>query len=244
MGLVSSSDWGVSGLKLRQLYNAPVIPAVEITVKQPTFALAPLSGRVVRHLLRSRPRASCNIITAMPAVEQGVAHSKDRYKLIPRVLCFVTHGDDVLLLKGAPTKRIWANRYNGLGGHVERGEGVYAAAAREIAEESGVPVRDLRLRGVVTINTGEADGIGLYVFTAAALTRETSASSEGALEWVPVARVAEYALVEDLFTLIPRLFSRPPEAPAFSARYFYDEHDRWVMEFEDGEGRVTDQRMR
>lgn len=168
----------------------------------------------------------------MPATDQGVAHSAERYKLIPRVLCFVLHGDDVLLLKGAPSKKIWANRYNGLGGHVERGEGVYAAATREIAEEAGVLVCDLRLRGVITINTKDAHGIGLYVFTATALSRETRASSEGALEWVPRTRVGDYDLVEDLFTLLPHLFGLPAGAPPFSATYRYDEADRLVIEFE------------
>jgi 8-oxo-dGTP diphosphatase len=168
----------------------------------------------------------------MPASDQGVVQSKDRYKLIPRVLCFVTHGADVLLLKGAPTKKIWANKYNGLGGHVERGEGVATAAAREIREEAGLPVRGLRLRGVVTIDTGEADGIGLYVFTAEALSRGFIASPEGGLEWVPVSRLTEYDLVEDLFTLLPRALAMRPADLPFSARYSYDEFDRWVIAFD------------
>ncbi|MBP8252642.1 MAG: hypothetical protein KAX40_09770, partial [Herpetosiphon sp.] len=58
--------------------------------------------------------------------DQGINNSMHRWQVIPRVLCFVTAGDDsdryVLLLRGAPTKRIWANRLNGVGGHVERDE--------------------------------------------------------------------------------------------------------------------------
>jgi 8-oxo-dGTP diphosphatase len=169
----------------------------------------------------------------MPASEQGVAHSQNRFKLIPRVLCFVTHGADVLLLKGAPTKKIWPGKYNGLGGHVERGEGAAAAAAREIREEAGLPVRGLRLRGVVTINTGEADGIGLYVYTAEALSREVRPSGEGELVWAPAGRLAEYALVEDLFTLLPRTLAMRPDDPPFSASYHYDDDDRWVIAFDD-----------
>lgn len=169
----------------------------------------------------------------MPASDQGVAKSKDRYHLVPRVLCFVTHGADVLLLKGAPTKRIWPNRYNGLGGHVERREGAAAAARREIREEAGLEVRDLRLRGVITIDTGEAAGIGLYVFTAEALSRETVASVEGTLEWVPAARAVELDLVEDLFTLLPHVLAQPDNAPPFSATYHYDDHDRLVIAFDD-----------
>ncbi len=169
----------------------------------------------------------------MPASEQGLAHSRHRYKLIPRVLCFVTHGADVLLIKGAPTKKIWAGKYNGLGGHVEPGEGAAAAARREIREEAGLAVRALRLRGVVTIQTGEADGIGLYVFTAEALSRDVTASAEGALAWTPAGRVTELDLVEDLFTLLPRVLAQLPADPPFSAHYHYDEHDRWIITFDD-----------
>ena len=75
--------------------------------------------------------------------------SMPRYHMIPRVLCFVTNGEDVLLIEGAPNKKLWAGQYNGLGGHVERGESPHAAARREIREEAGLDVTDLRLRGVI-----------------------------------------------------------------------------------------------
>ncbi|MCH7664271.1 MAG: NUDIX domain-containing protein, partial [Chloroflexi bacterium] len=65
----------------------------------------------------------------MNASHQG--ESNDRYQLIPRVLIFITRGDEVLLLKGAPDKNLWANLYNGVGGHIERGEDVLSAARRE-----------------------------------------------------------------------------------------------------------------
>jgi 8-oxo-dGTP diphosphatase len=174
----------------------------------------------------------------MPASDQGVAHARHRHKLIPRVLCFVTHTGDVLLLKGAADKKIWAGRYNGLGGHVERGEGAAAAARREIREEAGLEVRDLRLRGVITIDAGEADGIALYVFTAEAVSRAARPSAEGALAWVPAARLAapggppDLDLVEDLPALLPRLLAMRPEEPAFSASYTYDAEGRLVIAFD------------
>lgn len=168
----------------------------------------------------------------MPSTEQGVAVSKHRYQIIPRVLCFVLHGPDVLLLKGAPTKKIWPNKYNGLGGHLERREGPAAAARREIKEEAGLEVTELRLRGTVVIDTGETAGIGLYVFTAQAASRAVVASGEGSLEWVPQNRVTEWDLVEDLPTLLPHLFSLPPTAPPFSAVYYYGEQEKLVILFE------------
>jgi len=55
----------------------------------------------------------------MPQSDQGV--TRDRYMLIPRTIIFLRRGDFCLLIKGAPTKRLWAGKYNGVGGHVERG---------------------------------------------------------------------------------------------------------------------------
>ena len=51
----------------------------------------------------------------MPVSDQGV--NLERYMLIPRTAIFVRRGDSYLLLKGAPTKRLWAGKFNGLGGH-------------------------------------------------------------------------------------------------------------------------------
>jgi 8-oxo-dGTP diphosphatase len=166
-----------------------------------------------------------------PAGEQGVAVSSERYKLIPRVLCFVFSGAEVLLLKGAANKKIWAGKYNGLGGHVERDETVQAAAEREILEEAGLTVTDLRLRGVVNIDTGEAAGIGLFVFTAQAVGRTTTASVEGELEWVPVVRVGGLACVADVPVLLGRLATMEASAPPFSAHYRYDAAGKQVIRF-------------
>jgi 8-oxo-dGTP diphosphatase len=165
----------------------------------------------------------------MPPSEQGLPLSLNRYRLIPRVLCFVTLGGEVLLIKGAPTKKIWANKYNGLGGHVERGETVQAAAAREIQEEAGLEARDLRLRGVITIDTGEAAGIIMFVFTATAPTRAAHPSGEGALEWVPLARVRELPCVEDVPVLLEKLAHASPTASPLSGRYWYDDEGRLQM---------------
>ena len=59
------------------------------------------------------------------------AVSRERYSLIPRVLIFpVDEKGHVLLLKGASNKKIWADLWNGPGGHVEAGESVLEAARR------------------------------------------------------------------------------------------------------------------
>ena len=168
----------------------------------------------------------------------------NRYQVVPRTLCFITHGphnddgndndnNDVLLLHGAPDKRIWPNQYNGVGGHVEPGEDVHTAALREIREETGLSVRDLRLRGVINIPVDAENDLGilLFVFTAITAARDVRPSDEGAPEWVSGDRATELDLVEDIPTLLPRVLAMGPDDPPFFAHYRYDEQDRLNINF-------------
>jgi 8-oxo-dGTP diphosphatase len=158
-----------------------------------------------------------------------------RYRAYPRTLCFVTHGDDVLLLRGAPDKRIWPGQYNGVGGHVRADEDVRTAARREIREETGLAVQDLWLRGVINVPTElEQTGVVLFVFTARAASREIRASAEGQPEWIPRDKVGDLDLVEDLPILLPMVLSMGPDSPPFFALYAYDEDDELVVSLHPG----------
>lgn len=151
----------------------------------------------------------------------------DRYRAFPRTLCFITHGDDVLLLRGAADKKIWPSRYNGVGGHVKPNEDVETAALREIREETGLAVEDLRLRGVINIPTNEPNtGILVFVFTARAAERGIRGSAEGQPQWIRRDRILELDLVEDLPVMLPIVLSMGEDDEPFFALYTYDENDR------------------
>ncbi len=163
---------------------------------------------------------------------QGVAVSRHRYQVIPRTLCFVRHQNQLLLLLGGPHKRIWAGLYNGLGGHVEPGEDIYASVLREVREESGLELQHVTLRGIVHADAGDpAAGILFFVFTGETEQPHTTPSQEGALEWHPVNALPFERMVEDLPTLLPRVLKMGPADPPFFAAYHYDADDRLVIEF-------------
>jgi 8-oxo-dGTP diphosphatase len=164
----------------------------------------------------------------MPSSDQGV--NLERYMLIPRTAIFLRRGNSYLLLKGAPTKRLWANKYNGLGGHVERGEDVLSAAKRELLEESGMSA-DLWMCGTVVIETGQNPGVCLYVFTGEVLQGEPQPSSEGQAEWVNYDHLSSLPVVEDLPVLLGHIHAMKKSDPPFAARSFYDEHGKLTMLF-------------
>ncbi len=165
----------------------------------------------------------------MPSQNQGA--DPRRYSVIPRTLIFLTREERVLLLQGAPHKRLWAGLYNGLGGHVERGEDPLSAAHRELAEECGLRA-DLWLAATVTIDTGpHAPGILLFVFRGEVTGGELRASAEGAARWVPLSRIFTLPLVEDLHTLLPRVLAAQRGDALLYARYRYDEGGRLHIAF-------------
>ena len=165
----------------------------------------------------------------MSVEEQGV--NFDRYMLVPRTLIFLTRGDEVLLLKGAKNKRLWSGLYNGIGGHIEKGEDVFDAAQREIIEETGISSQLLSLCGIVTVDSGINPGVCIFIFKGECLLGKVSGSAEGSLEWIARSELFHLPLVADLHELLPRILSHPPGSQPFTAHSVYDENGRLTITF-------------
>lgn len=159
---------------------------------------------------------------------------KKRYMVYPRTLTFLLNGErDVLLIQRSPDARLFPGMFNGVGGHIERGENVLSAAQREVHEETGLDVPDLMLRCLLHVDEGgDRPGVLVFVFVGNAEQRDVVESSEGSLHWVPLEGIGELNLMPDLPPLLDRILTLPAStAPIFARSNISADGDNWEIHF-------------
>jgi 8-oxo-dGTP diphosphatase len=167
---------------------------------------------------------------------EGQRLQSDRYKVVPRTLSFLLRKDQVLLLQLAEDRGAWSGKFNGIGGHIERGEDPKTAAKREILEETGYSPASLRLAGTVIVDTGTDPGIMIYVYAGEILqTFPPHPNSEGSLHWIKLSNLNTIDLVEDLPQVLPKTLEAYKRDATFSALYAYDEDGTLQIQFHQDE---------
>lgn len=151
-----------------------------------------------------------------------------RYQVVPRSIILLIDGGKVLLQRASENKKIYPGYYNGIGGHIERGEDVLAGAIRELNEEAGIRCEDLYLAGTIMIDVQEDAGILLFVFSGTKITGQPRASDEGTLHWVAVDRLVDLPVVEDIPELVAKILETQATGKPFFGKYLYDDQNQRV----------------
>ena len=156
----------------------------------------------------------------------------DRYQVVPRSIILLFKDDRVLLQKAPENKKIFPGFYNGIGGHIERGEDILTGTRRELQEEAGLNCFDLHLVGTIMIDVKPMEGILLFVFTGSNFNGDLVESSEGTLHWIRVDQLSQYKVVEDIPELVIKIQEYEMTGKLFFGKYLYDENGQratsWV----------------
>ena len=100
-------------------------------------------------------------------------------------LCYVTRGNDVLMLHRVKKKNdINKDKWIGIGGKFEENESPDECLLREALEETGLTLTRWQCRGIVTFLTETGFGEYMYLFTADEFEGELKECDEGDLQWV------------------------------------------------------------
>ena len=112
-----------------------------------------------------------------------------------------------------------AGKWIGLGGHLREDETPEECIRREVREEAGLELRNLRLRGILTFILPDWGNELTFLYTAEAEgDRPLPECAEGVLRWVPVEEVLSLPLWEGDRAFLPLLRSRPE---CFSMKLVY-----------------------
>jgi len=156
-------------------------------------------------------------------------------------LAFVRQGDALLLIRHPDTSPRFAGQWNGIGGHVEAGEGVCTAARRELREEAGVEASDLRLRVVIHESGLQGEAWLVFVFAGEAPTRALRPAPGHEVAWHPLSALPR-PLVHDVEILLPHVLAEGD--PVFLTESYDGGDVRLTLELEGPGGEAEGERRR
>ena len=114
------------------------------------------------------------------------------------VLCLIRKDNQYLLQDRI--KEDWQG-FTLPGGHIEKGESIVDAVIREMKEETGLTIRNPKLRGVKQFPIENGRYI-VFLFQADEFEGEVISSEEGAMHWISKEDLSSVNTVKDLEELI------------------------------------------
>lgn len=117
------------------------------------------------------------------------------------------------------------NKWIGIGGHLEENESPDECVRREALEETGLVLKDLQLRGILTFILPKWGNELTFLYTASVDSPRFEESNEGVLKWIPIGQIQDLNLWPGDRAFLPLLRTRQD---CFSMKLIYDEEDLFL----------------
>jgi len=141
----------------------------------------------------------------------------------PKILTLCLIKKDGMLLLGMKKRGFGVGRWNGFGGKVEEGETIVEAAIRETEEESGLMVKELEERGIVTfefLDTGKL--LEVHIFNVLKYSGEAIETEEMSPKWFDLTEIPFHCMWADDIYWMP-LFLKDKK---FKGKFVFENNDK------------------
>jgi 8-oxo-dGTP diphosphatase len=146
-------------------------------------------------------------------------------------LCFVLKDGKVLLQKKAKGKfgELW---WNGPGGKMKDGETPVQCVEREVLEETGLSVCDLKSHGMLYFhNSGQKEpDVSVHVFSTSNFRGEPRNLGEGELEWFPFNHLPLHEMWDDDRLWLPHVLMGKSVKGRFFFKNRFDKISDYTLE--------------
>lgn len=134
-------------------------------------------------------------------------------KIKETTLCLIVKDDQVLMmLRNKKDNDVHLNKYNGLGGKLEKGESKIECMLREVYEEAGINLTKYNYVGKVTFkNFGYQKGTEvMYCFVGYKYENEIGYCNEGELKWIDKDKILSLPLWDGDQYFIMKIIENKP----------------------------------
>jgi len=145
--------------------------------------------------------------------------------------CFVKKDGKYLMLHRSPTKRIMPDVWMAPGGHREFNEGLLACTRREVLEETGLTIKNIRIRATGNAYLKDLDEEFYFHFLVADYAGGTLVPlvKDGEFKWLTPEEILTLpTLLAELKYVLTQVFSDDPRILSYRAVY---DKGNTMMEF-------------
>ena len=143
-------------------------------------------------------------------------------------LCHIIH-DDNLLLQRKSAGLFGEGKWNGVGGKLKPGESPNEGVKREVVEETGLLISQLKLHGMLKFYFGKIERPGwlVYVFSTRVFKGNLKSSEEGLLQWFAFDKIPYEQMWQDDEYWLPLLLTNRN----FSGDFYFNDNGTTLHNF-------------
>lgn len=147
---------------------------------------------------------------------------------VEATLCHILYKDR-LLLQRKSSGLFGEGKWNGVGGKMKAGEAPREGAAREVLEETGLRVSNLKTHGILKFYFGKIANPdwAVHIFSTGTFEGKLSASDEGKLKWFALDEIPYDEMWQDDRHWLPILL----EGRRFNGDFYFNEDGTKLLNF-------------